>query len=269
MTPIRCPFLLLTFCLCFFVLLLNINMKFFLLKNNKNKIYFFVFIFVVLLLILFIKYFFFLSMRVGNYFFGGGGYNLNIAEKAFLLASKDNPPKLFSNYQLGRINFIKGNFYTAIDYFNEEERIYPENSKVHYMRGLTYGYMGNENKGIEEFRKYIEKNPKTWAGRNDMAWLQFRGGDIKGAIETIKPAIEVYSGNPWILNSYGAYLLNDGKYTEALDNFIKAKEVVDKMDYEMWGVAYPGNDPRVYGEGLEQMKKSIDSNISLVKQKIK
>lgn len=238
-------------------------------KKEKFFYIFVVFLALLVLLVFLYKNIFKYSMFVGDSFFGGKYYNLEIAEKAYLLASKTNPPFPYSNYQLGRINFIKGNFYTAIDYFNKEEEQYPQNSKVYYMRGLTYGYMGSEGVGILEFEKYVKLNPYSWAGRNDMAWLQFRVGDIKGAIETILPATLFTADNPWVFNSYGVFLLNDGKYKEALESFEKANGAVSLISEKGWGMSYPGNNPVVYGEGLGQMINSIKTNILLTKEKIK
>jgi hypothetical protein len=43
----------------------------------------------------------------------------------------------------------------------------------------------------------------------------------------------------------------------------------DKLTEEEWGHAYTGNDPRVYFEGLTQMRISIKDNLSLVDKKIR
>jgi hypothetical protein len=68
-------------------------------------------------------------------------------------------------------------------------------------------------------------------------------------------------------------LINTAKNKNDLE---KAKEVIilaglaaDKLTEEEWGHAYTGNDPRVYFEGLTQMRISIKDNLSLVDKKIR
>jgi tetratricopeptide (TPR) repeat protein len=116
-----------------------------------------------------------------------------------------------------------------------------------------------------EFTKYIENHPETWAGRNDKAWLQFRIGDIDGALATLEPANDY---NPWTQNTYGTMLLNKGRLVEAKKAFLAAEYAANNTSQTQWGKAYPGNDPRIYPLGLEAMKKIISENIALVNKKL-
>lgn len=207
-----------------------------------------------------------LNYTLGNIFFGQMPelYNINLAQFFFKQAAY---PRLgqapeFAHYQLSRTYFIEGFFRLAVTEAENEIKLYPENARTYYILGLTYGYMNKEEEAIVAFSKFIEAYPDSWAARNDMAWLQFRIGDIEGALATIEPV----SGNvnPWVQNTYGTILLNLGRTAEAEAAFFNAKQNANLISGEYWGAAYPGNDPRIYDEGLNSMKESIDSNLELV-----
>lgn len=202
----------------------------------------------------------------GNVFFGKEPalYNVHKAQLLFKLAAYPlvgQAPE-FAHYQLSRTYFIVGQFDLAIEEAKKELVLYPNNKRTYYILGLTYGYMNEEEKAIEAFSRFTEAYPTSWAARNDKAWLQFRIGDIAGALETIEPVSEIR--NPWIQNTKGTLLLNLGKLDDAQKAFELAAEIVAAMSEEEWGVAYPGNDPRIYATGLSAMRTSIANNLTLI-----
>jgi tetratricopeptide (TPR) repeat protein len=213
-----------------------------------------------------------LAFQTGNAFFGGVEplYNVSFAQATYLIATHPllpmNPPR-YAHHQLSRTYFIQGDQYKALDEAREELALYPDDTSTYYILGLTYGYLGRTHEGIDAFSKYIETHPGTWAGRNDKAWLQFRIGDISGALATIEPIVQEFPYTPWVQNTYCTLLVNTTRYAEAESACAHAKSIIDHMTPEDWGHAYPGNDPRVYADGLDAMKQSIEQNIALVKQK--
>lgn len=215
-------------------------------------------------------------MALGNKTFGGSPpmfYSLPIAEIAYTRASKlldeNNKPTPWSFYQLGRIAFIKGDLHLALLYFKKELDYYPNHTKVYYMKGLTLGYMGRGKEGIEAFKFYTQNTSDSWASFNDLAWLQFRAGDFSGALETIEPVAKAQPYNPWVANTYGVLLMNLGRLDEAKESLSKGQETLSSMTEADWGMAYPGNNPRIYENGLSQMKESLDSNQKLIEKKLK
>ena len=129
--------------------------------------------------------------------------------------------------------------------------------------------MNREIEAIDAFTKYIEYNPSSWAARNDKAWLQFRIGDIDGALATIEPVTKSFKYTPWVQNTYCALLIAKKRYEEALEPCTNAKEAVNKMSESDWGHAYPGNDPRIYSSGLKAMGTSINQNLELINENLK
>lgn len=208
-------------------------------------------------------------LAIGNIFFGRITQLHNVHLAQFFYTNSAYPPfgkpSVYAHYQLGRTYFIQGRLNPALDEFNQELSLYPENKRSYYMIGLTYGYLNQEEQAIDAFQKFIDWKPETWAGRNDKAWLEFRIGKIDDALTTMKPVIN-QTDNPWVQNTYGVLLMNKKRYPEAKQAFQYALDAANKLTPIEWGNTYPGNDPRVYAIGLEAMKKSIKENIILVEK---
>jgi tetratricopeptide (TPR) repeat protein len=227
-------------------------------------------IFSVLLIGCFLYFLPRISQVAGNLFFGKiyTLYNVTLAQVFFKQASYPLFGKSaeYAHYQLSRTYFIQGDLNTAISEVQKELEIYPDHTRAYYILGLTYGYMNEEEKAIGAFSKFIEANPTSWAARNDKAWLQFRIGDIDGALETIQPVAHAID-NPWVQNTYGTLLMNKKFYEDAKAAFEYARTAAHSMTEESWGRAYPGNDPRIYETGLRAMRLSIESNLKLLEGK--
>ena len=138
------------------------------------------------------------------------------------------------------------------------------------MLGLTYGYRakegGNEddwNESEASFRKYLEFNPTSPWARTDLSWVLFS----EGKYEEMKPVLEEglvhHPKHPWLLNMYGLALLNTGEHERAHAYFMDAYTYLRAYSAEDWGSAYPGNDPRIWGEGLDEMKKAVKHNLEI------
>ena len=210
-----------------------------------------------------------LHQSIGNAFFGTFPklYNVTLAQffftqSAYPIFGEAVP---YAHYQLSRTYFIQGKLDLALTEAKEELKLYPENTRTYYILGLTYGYLNQEKLAIESFGTFIEWKPQSWAARNDRAWLQFRIGDIDGALATLKPVAND-TNNPWVQNTYGTLLLNKKEYAKAKEAYLNAKKSTDTMTEASWGHAYPGNDPRMYGVGLRAMKASIESNLTLLER---
>jgi tetratricopeptide (TPR) repeat protein len=210
------------------------------------------------------------NLYIGNIFFGGkdGLYNINLASFFYTHAAYpiSNNTVEYAHYQLGRTYFIQGRLQAARNEIYKELELFPENKRSYYMLGLIYGYMHEEKLAIEAFGKFIEWKPESWAARNDKAWLEFRIGDIDAALETISPVTHL-TDNAWVQNTYGVLLMNKGRYLAAKLAFANAKAAADKLTETEWGKVYPGNDPRIYTAGINATRKSIESNIELIRLK--
>lgn len=209
------------------------------------------------------------AFNAGNIFFGESKvlYNINLAHFFYKQAAYPifftQPPR-YAHHELSRTYFIQGKLDKALEEAEKELEIYPDDTSTYYILGLTLAYMNRTHEAIDAFSKYIDTHPGTWAGRNDKAWLQFRIGDINSALVTLEPVAKTFTFTPWVQNTYCALLIAKKKYEEALEPCINAKNAVEKMTVKDWGHAYPGNDPRIYNDGLEATKTSVNQNVELI-----
>ncbi len=215
----------------------------------------------------------YISFKVGNVFFGDIKllYNINIAQMLYKRSVNpvfSQPVPQYAHHQLSRTYFIQGKLYTALKEAKKELELYPNSIATYYILGLTYGYINKEYDAINAFSIYIEANQKAWAPRNDKAWLQFRIGDIDGAIKTLGPVVETHPYNVWVQNTYCVLMINKRELILAKNACQKAKHVAEAMTEKSWGIAYPGNDPRIYGTGLQAMRLSIDNNLAIIEEKL-
>ena len=254
--------------------------------KKLDKAFFKIMLFFICIILIIYSLFYFnknkkeIYLNAGNKFFGGkilgvSAYNVEVAAKLYSLSKETTRAAgetdlMWINYQLSRTEFIKGNLYNALIYADKELELYPDNCRTHYIRGLAYGYLEDLDNAIRDFEKFNKICVKnSWAGHNDLAWFWFRKGNMEKVVEVINEVKDIYPENPWLMNTYGVALLNQKKYAEAIKYLEIAKTSSDKMSEKSWGTAYPGNNPKIYDEGLSAMHKSISDNLELANQLIK
>lgn len=208
-----------------------------------------------------------LFFDIGNYYFGGGAYDTEKAETYFRKALELDPTLAGPHYQLARIYFVRGDFYPAEIEIHKELELYPDFGRSYYVRGLIYGYSGRLPEAEADFEAFLEWKPESWAGNNDLAWIYFQEGKYAEARDTARAGLKIAPDNPWLLNSLGVALLNLRDEKGAKEAFIKALAVIGSMSEKDWGNAYPGNNPSIYGDGLDAMKASIERNLALIAAK--
>lgn len=206
-----------------------------------------------------------LLFMIGNTHFGGmNTYDVDKAQKYYIDAIYLQYDFLEAHYQLGRTYFIQGRFARALFETREALRLDPEFKKAYYMYGLISGYQGNYDEAIYGFSEFIKRDDFNWAGYNDLAWIYFQQGDYEKTRDTAREGLKRAETNPWLHNMHGTALMNLGEKEEAKQAFEIALNEANKMTPEHWGGSYPGNDPRTYTSGLEQMRSAIKHNLDLV-----
>lgn len=209
-----------------------------------------------------------LEVKIGDYFYNGGAYDLKRAEFAYKRALFIDKLVPKAHYQLARIYFVKGMFKEALVEIDTELKINPENGRSYYIRGLIHTYTREYTAAIADFRTFVSWAPFEWAGYNDLAFVLALSGNYKESehiIETALNAIPEAKNNPWLLNSLGLAELNLKKYTEAVESFSKAEILAQKLTIADWKTSYPGNDPSSGEEGLESFKQAISKNLEKAK----
>jgi tetratricopeptide (TPR) repeat protein len=208
-----------------------------------------------------------LQLAIGNYYFGGGAYNTEKAEKHYREALELDQQLQGPHYQIARIYFVRGDFYPALKEINRELELHPDFKRSYYVRGLIYGYSDMLSEAEADFIEFLKWKPDSWAGNNDLAWIYFQGGKYKEAAEAARAGLKIAPDNAWLLNALGVALLNEGKLVEARKSLTAALVSANAMTLADWGGSYPGNNPSVYGDGLEAMKASIGRNLELIAAK--
>jgi tetratricopeptide (TPR) repeat protein len=205
-----------------------------------------------------------LALTLGNYYFNGGEYDLDKAERAYKRAVKIKPEILWGHYQLARIQFVRGNITAALKEINKELEHNPENLRSLYVRGLIYGFAGDLQNAEKDFERFVSWAPKEWAGYNDLIWILSQKGDYRKAKEVALLAFEEVSGaekNPWLWNSLGVAELNLGEYSDAGISFERAKLLLEDFSSEEFARAYPGNNPNEAKSGLGAFRSAVKANL--------
>lgn len=208
-----------------------------------------------------------LAMNIGNYYFGGGEYDLEIAESAYSRALLITPGILWGHYQKARIYFVRNESDEALQEIEQELKFNPENLRSLYIRGLIYAYrgkLGDLELSENDFREFTRWAPTEWAGYNDLAWVLIKQGKNKQAIEVTNEAFEKAIGakeNSWIWNMQGVAELDLEQYSMAKISFEKAMVLAEKLSESEWQKAYPGNSPQQRNQGLTEFRYSIAKNI--------
>lgn len=213
------------------------------------------------------------AVYIGDAYFGGDrGYQLQCARAAYARATALDPRgDRLAWYQLGRIDFLEGNFGAALNKFRKQiEYFGDEVPNVHYMIGLTNGYAARKSgeamqwsAAEDGFKRYLEFFPESPWGRTDLAWVLFSQGKYEDMKPILEKGLEFEPEHAWLLNMYGLALLNTGERARAHEYFLRAKEAATLLTPEMWGSAYPGNDPKSWAGALEEMQKAIQYNVEL------
>lgn len=208
------------------------------------------------------------ALDIGNYYFnvgGNGDYDLDSAEKYFTRALRRDPNVPDAWHQLARIDFLRGDFSSALEKINKQIELHGDSFMAsYYIRGLINGYAGNLKDSETDFKKFLEWDPQNWAADNDLAWIYFRQGRYEDAERIAEQGLAWAPDNPWLLTSLGVSLLNLERKKEAKIALKRAQMAAQKLTETDWHKAYPGNDPQAAAKGLANMQKVIDYNLGLV-----
>lgn len=201
---------------------------------------------------------------IGNYYMGGEGYDIKKSEKAYTYALRARGKIFWSEYQLGRIAFVQGDFEQAHVFFEQALARNPENKRIIYARGVMYGYEGRWKEAESDFLEFIRWAPTEWGAYNDLAWVyaeSSRFGEslliAEGGIRTATSG----STNPWLWNAKGVAQFNLAMYEDAQVSFQNALTYAEKLTLDEWVRAYSANNPKDARGALDNFKNDITQNL--------
>lgn len=207
----------------------------------------------------------------GNRYFnvgGSGRYDLKKAEKYFLKALEKDPLVSDAWHQLARIDFLRGDFDGALEKINRQLALHGDSlMPSYYIRGLIYGYTKRFAEAEADFLKFYRWDPNNWAIYTDLSWIYFQEEKYEKMRMTAEGGLARFPNNPWLLNMAGLAHMNLGDAERARIYFQKALFWTETLKESDWHKAYPGNDPRVAGQGILEMKRAIEHNLDLLGDK--
>lgn len=219
---------------------------------------------------------------LGMYYFNAdedthGPYDLVKARAHFEAVIAENPRGNAEVwYQLGRIDFLEGDFSAAIERFKTQIEYFGDTQPAaHYMLGLTYAYRARGNPHASDWQRaeksFLHFNslaPMAPWSRVDLAWIYFSQGKYQEMIPVLEEGLMYNSTNPWLLNMYGLALLNTDDIVRAQDAFAEAHEYASVLTVSEWGASYPGNDPASWEEGLVSFREVIAHNLEVTRARM-
>ena len=209
-----------------------------------------------------------LAYRFGNNHFDAASPNaydlesaLYFLKKADAFGSRD----LYLHHQIARMYFLRGEHEKAMREISVQISVHGDSTpNSYYVRGLIEGYMGDYDASIADYRRYLESDPGNWAANNDYAWVLLKAGRIAEAQAATENGLAYAPSNPWLLNSNAIARFETGDREGAWRIVQLATAAANQVTEAEWLTAYPGNDPRVAGEGIAALQKAITDNMHTI-----
>ncbi len=215
-----------------------------------------------------------LAMAVGDYYFGGGAYNLSRATYSFQLAVRLDPTILWGHYQLARIYFVQSHFDRALSEARAELTANPANLRSLYVQGLIYMYRGQPGdfgRAAASFERFIPWAPTEWAGYNDLAFVLAEEGQYTASESILRQAfihVPNAAKNPWLWNGIGLDQLNEHHYVAAKFSFEQAAIFAKTLTLTDWQNAYSADNPAAAASSIAAFQKAIAENLQAGSAKV-
>lgn len=194
-------------------------------------------------------------------------YDLARAERMFRTAARLDPTTPYVYHELARIEFLRGNFETALQLIDHEiETAGDSNPNAYYVRGLIEGYMGKYADAANDYAAYLSTDPNNWAAINDYSWILLKAGRSQDALAALSHGVIIHPDNPWLLNSYSIALYETGDIAGAREAASSAVAAANTVTQAQWLHAYPGNDPDVAAQGIAALRRAALDNMNRVER---
>jgi len=196
-----------------------------------------------------------------------GEYDLGNAQSLYEKALQKDPTHKESLFNLARIQYITGRYDESFETIATYKKAYPDEKRVHYIAGLAHAFAGNLDDAEREMKAFVDSDIAGWQGHLDLAWIQFKKGDIEVAKETLVTGIDVFGGNAFLNTSLGGVLVALGEYEDAEKALLIARAQMDLVTKDEWRQNFSFNNPRGIDNRMGSMRASIDANIALAQSK--
>lgn len=218
------------------------------------------------------------NFELGEYYFNthgsiDGPYDRTLARHYYQKAIREGEDHPLLWHQLGRLDFLDGDYWSAVDRLNTQIELHGDAiPNVYYNLGLVYGFIASStqsehdwNSAAEYFEKFLTYEPDNPWARTDLSWILFELETDDQMIPVLEIGLETNPDHPWLLNMYGLALMNTGHADKAVPVFEHALHEAKKLSVADWGRAYPGNSPDSWESRLQQFVITIEKNLQISK----
>lgn len=196
-------------------------------------------------------------------------YDINRAQYYFEQAAAIDPTYPYLYHELARISFLHGNFPLALAQIDVQIALHGDTeANSYYVRGLIEGYMGNYTAAAADYKYFIQFDPEDWASANDYSWVLLQAHQSEAAVQETSRMLQVFPGNPWLLNTNAIALYDAGDLQKALIQAEASVQASHTITTEAWLDAYPGNDPSIAEGGIASFQADALQNLEDIQQAI-
>ena len=181
----------------------------------------------------------------------------NYAELDNILQSPET--NILKQIDLAFKNFDNNQYDKALENLKKSIKISPDNDKVYFAMGLTYGKLGKHKDALENIHKAIDINPNDAKFFINMGIAFNNLEQFEEAIKSFHKAIEINPKDKTIFYNMGKVLYNLKQFKEAIKSYQKAIKIKpdDKAYFDMGNAFYK----------LKQFKEAIKSYQKAIKIK--
>ena len=162
-----------------------------------------------------------------------------------------------------------GDFLTTVELHRYATKCYDlsinenGNEYAYCWKSVSLRHIQNYNESIQCLKTAMEKYPNSILLNGAMAEVLLRSGDNVRAFSFIKLILKLDPTNAWWRYNYGVLLEQQGKYNDAMENFILAVKYDSNHDkaYYNLGVLY-------YRKGMNEHAKNCFRKSELIKNQI-
>lgn len=111
---------------------------------------------------------------------------------------------------------------TATDSRGERIASLEEAARFNVQLGLEYLHQGRRDLALEKLNRALEQDPRLADAHTAIAYVYDQVGEDALADRHYRRALRLDTGNPYIQNTYGAFLCSQGRLREAERQFLRA-----------------------------------------------
>ncbi len=191
------------------------------------------------------------------------GGKLNEAENIYKKVLEHQPDNFNILVFLGIIFYQRGQYESAITYFEDAIRLGPENADVYYNMGNAFEKLGKLEKAAENYMKAIQLNPILFDAYNNLGLIYQSWGHLDRAVTYYRKALELNPGLSVAHYNLGTVLQDRKLFDDAIKHYQDVLELnPDFVDaYYNLGVIFQEKED--FHEAIKHYRKALEMSPDL------